>query len=102
MLISRAKDAVLNASPREWPDWKTEVGPLVGMLDREITEGLKREVFTEYDGTLAHVIKHCFSKAHSYQDALHKEREEFRKLCHHAHSQARVRHMVETNKPLRN
>ena len=101
-VLSVAKERALTAIPRGIPEWKQEVGPLVGMIDRALSEARSKDSISEYDETLGLVIKHIFSKANSYAEALAMEREEFLKLCHHAHSQARLRHMVETNKPLRN
>ena len=62
----------------------------------------KQGVFSDHDKVIGDKIRVIFAKALSYEDALRQERVEFVDLCKKALSHARIKHMLETNKPLRN
>ncbi len=101
-LLSEAKRLALIGDPSNRPTWHTPEGPLSGMIDREIEESRKQGLISDHDKTIGDKIRTIFAKAQSFEDALRLERSEFIDLCKKALSQARVHHMVETNKPLRN
>lgn len=101
-LLTDAKRLAQTAGTTKRPTWHTPEGPLSGMIDRELEEGRKQGTFSDHDKAIGDKIRIVFSKAQSYEDALRLERVEFVDLCRKALSQARIRHMVETNKPLRN
>lgn len=101
-LIADAKALALEAEPAALPEWKTVEGPLSGMIDRLQQEAKAKGELTDYDETIGDKIKAIFTKSTSTEDALRREREEFAELLRKAPSQARVRHMLETGKPLRN
>lgn len=101
-LISEAKRVALEAVPLVRPEWSKLAGPLVGMIDRDIDSGISRGELSAYDATLGHKIKQIYARATSYEDSLAKERFEFIDLCGRAMTTARIRHMLETNKPLKN
>ncbi len=101
-LIFDAKKVALSASPIERPLWLQMEGPLVGMIDRGHAEARSKGSMSEYDEVIANKIKTIFAKATSYEDALAKERSEFADLCNRAFTHARIKHMLETNRPLRN
>jgi len=101
-LLFEAKRLALTAGVTKRPAWHTPEGPIGGMLDREIEQGRKSGLFTDHDKVIAEKFRTIFSKAQSYEDALRLERQEFVDLCRRALSHARVRHMLENNKPLRN
>ncbi|MFX8246797.1 hypothetical protein ABTL56_19945, partial [Acinetobacter baumannii] len=77
-------------------------GPLTGMIDRMMLQARSRGTITEYDESIGQKIKSVFSKTESYEDACERERTEFAELCFRALSQARIKHMLENGKPLRN
>jgi 3-hydroxyacyl-CoA dehydrogenase len=72
------------------------------MIDREIEEGRRTGVFTDHDRTIGEKFRTIFARAQSYEDAIRLERVEFLDLCRKALSHARIKHMLENNKPLRN
>jgi 3-hydroxyacyl-CoA dehydrogenase len=83
-------------------DWHTPEGPVTGMIDRAFAEAHKSPDWSPYDATVGEKIKNVFSKSTSYEDALLRERSEFMDLASKSLTQARIRHMLETGKPLRN
>jgi 3-hydroxyacyl-CoA dehydrogenase len=101
-LITDAKLQVLQASDYARPEWHAEAGPVTGMIDRCIEEALHRHEITEYDALIGQQIKQVFVKPTSYEEALAREREEFLMLCAKPHTHARIKHMLDTGKPLRN
>jgi 3-hydroxyacyl-CoA dehydrogenase len=101
-LITDAKMLALTAQNVQRPAWRTEPMPLMGMIDRELEIALERGDLSEYDVTIGQKIKHVFVKATGYEDALIKERVDFVDLCGKTFTLARLRHMLENGKPLRN
>jgi 3-hydroxyacyl-CoA dehydrogenase len=101
-LFSTARELALRAAPVERPDWVLAEGPLGGMIDRFIEQGRQRGDLTEHDATIGQDIKQIYAKSTSFADAVLKERERFIDLCRKPFTQARIRHMLEYNKPLRN
>lgn len=101
-LLSTAKRLALEVKRTPRPEWLVVEGPLNGVIEREI-EGLQqRGTITEYDKTLADRIRFIMAKAASYENALQLERKDFVDLAFRAMSHARIRHMLENGKPLRN
>lgn len=101
-LLTEAKRNALTAGVANRPHWHTPEGPLGGMIDREIDQGRQQGQFTNHDKVVGEKIRSVFARGQSYEDALRLERVEFSDLCRRALTHARIRHMIETNKPLRN
>ena len=101
-LITEAKEVAVRVEVRDIPEWARMEGPLTGMIDRLQNEARARGTITEYDEVVGDKIKSVFAKSTSYADALAKEREEFVELCGRPLTLARIRHMLDTGKPLRN
>lgn len=101
-LLHDAKLAALKVETRPRPIWAAIVGPLPGMIDREFESGVSRGDLTQYDHTIGLKLKQIFARSVNFADALHRERAEFIDLLHNALSVARLKNMVEHNKPLRN
>ncbi len=101
-LLYTAKQLVGTVEPKQRTAWQPSVGPVGGMIDRALDEAKGAGELTEYDQTIGHAIKAVYAKATSYEHALRLEREEFIELCKKPHSLARLKHMVDTNKPIRN
>jgi 3-hydroxyacyl-CoA dehydrogenase len=101
-LVVEAKMQVLEASLVDRPEWKPIEGPLQGMIDRLIATGRSTGKLTEYDEVIGQKIKNVFAKAINYDEACDRERMEFAELCFRALSQARIKHMLDNRKPLRN
>lgn len=101
-VLHDAKQLALTKPVTSRPDWNAIVGPLTGMIDQAQNELKAKGVMTEYDEVVGDRLKQVFAKVTSYQDALDKERSAFHDLCTNARTRARVAHMLETGKPLRN
>jgi len=101
-LISDAKKLALTAEPRSEPDLQPSGGPLVGIIDDLLAQRRQRGDLTEYDEQVGLRIKTVFAKSNSFADALERERQVFLDLCGRALTFARIKHMLETGKPLRN
>lgn len=101
-LIRDAKALALEARPNPTEAWKQPEGPLGGMIDRACVEARNRGELSDYDETISSKIKQVFTKPTSFEDALDWERKEFLELCSKALTQARIKHMLDTGKPLRN
>lgn len=101
-LITEAKRLVLTAVPTQLPAWSTPEGPVAGMIDRSLESARQANGLTDHDLAIAAKVKVVLAKAVSYEDALFKERTEFVDLCGKALTVARIRHMLDNNKPLHN
>lgn len=101
-LITTARELALTVEPAPRPAWHVPVGPIAGMIDRAQDELVEKGTLSDYDRQIGDRIKAVFAKATSYDDALLKERTLFIELTQKALTQARIRHMMETGKPLRN
>lgn len=101
-LIADAKKLAQTALPTVRPSWKTPEGPLSGMIERSMQQARSDGRLSEYDEVIGNKIKQVYAKSESYEDALQRERSEFLELCFKALTQARIKHMLENGKPLRN
>ncbi len=102
-LLTEAKQLALDAGTAERPAWIELVGPLRGMIDRMQDELKAGDVnFTEYDEQINDKVKHVITTATSFEQAVELERKAFLDLCREGRSLARMRHMIEHGKPLRN
>jgi len=101
-LIMEAKELALAASPSQRPVWLATAGPVGGMIDRDLESGVAKGEFTNYDANIGQKLKQILARSTSYADSLRKERSEFIDLCQRPETMARIKHMLETNKPLRN
>lgn len=97
-----AKQVAKAAAPNPLPDWIRPEGPIAGIMDRRMAESQSRGEMTDHDVVIGQGVKAVFAKGVSLEDALAKERSEFLELCRKALSVTRIRHMLETGKPLKN
>jgi len=101
-LVVDSRKMVEHLTVEGLPEWKTIEGPLTGMIDRELEGMVKAGTISDYDAVIGQAIKEIFSKSVSWQNALEREREEFIHLLKKGQTVARIKHMLETGKPLRN
>lgn len=105
-LLFEAKKAVLaepfSAGTLGRPVWKSLSGPLSGMIDRSLETAAKKGEMSEYDLLIGNRLKQIVSRANNYENSLARERSEFLELCNQALTLARIKHMLDTGKPLRN
>ncbi|GIV02815.1 MAG: 3-hydroxyacyl-CoA dehydrogenase [Fimbriimonadales bacterium] len=83
-------------------EWQPAPPPLAGMIETEIEARRQKGEITEYGAHIAEQVKHVFTKATSEEEALDLEVEGFLKLIGNPLSQNRIKHMLETGKPLNN
>jgi 3-hydroxyacyl-CoA dehydrogenase len=84
------------------PVWEEISGPVVGMADRELEQLKSRGELSDHDLQIGDRIKSIIGKAESFEEALDMERKAFIALCQEGLTLARIKHMLETGKPLRN
>ena len=101
-LISTAKKLAQRIESRPRTQWVPFEGPVNGLIEREIADLRARGGFSDYDQTIADRVRFIFAKASGYENSLQLERKEFGDLAFRAMSHARIKHMLETGKPLRN
>lgn len=101
-LITDAKDLALAAQPRSLPQWKAMEGPLAGMIDQALNEAKAKGEFSDHDVFIGHQIKEVFKKPTSFEEAMQVERDVFLTLMKEGLSVARIKHMLENGKPLKN
>ena len=101
-LLHEAKIAALKAEPRKEQEWSPVLGPLTGMIESAQAQLLKSGELSAHDRVISDKIKGVLAKSTSFDDALEKERAGFLSLLAEGLSQLRIRHMIETGRPLRN
>ena len=101
-ILYDAKHLALKVEVQPQPVWNTPSGPIIGMVDQLIADLEKTQDWATYDFQVAESIKHVFTKSTSAEDARHREREEFLRLCRNGMTYERIKHMLENGKPLRN
>ena len=101
-LFTDARALATDVSAHGEPEWKTVAGPVVGMIEQMQAELTAKGELTRHDGLISDKIKSALAKADSFEDALARERSGFVELMQDGLTQTRIRHMVETGKPLSN
>ncbi len=101
-LITEARELAKTVEPRVRPDWQVPAGPIGGMIDRAQEQLRTKGDFSDHDEQIGDRIKAVLAKSTSFDDALARERQLFLELCEKALTQARIRHMLDNGKPLRN
>ena len=101
-LLTTAKRLVLELSPTARAPLPAVEGPLVGIIDRGLSDRQNRGFLTAHDVTVGHRLRQVIARAATYEECVERERLETVELGAKAHTQARFRHMIETGKPLRN
>ncbi|MBX3114931.1 MAG: 3-hydroxyacyl-CoA dehydrogenase/enoyl-CoA hydratase family protein [Fimbriimonadaceae bacterium] len=101
-LLTEAKKLALAANPLVRPAWQEVGGPIKGMIDQMQKELITGGSFSEYDAQINDKVKNVLTSATSFNDAVERERHAFVELCKEGRSHARMKHMVDTGKPLRN
>ena len=101
-LLAAAVRAARNVRPDPTPAWTPVGGPLPGMIDDQFQRLRAKGEATELDILIGERIKSIFIKATDPIDSAERERLEFMDLIRRPLCQARIRHMIENGRPLRN
>lgn len=101
-VLFEAAQRAKSVEPTALPEWSIPVGPVAGMIDKEQDNLKAKGDFSSHDELIADKVKHVFTKPASFEDALKWERSGFVELCKQGLTLARIRHMLESSKPLRN
>ena len=101
-LVTRAKELTRVVSAQPLAPFPPIEGPLVGMIDRGLAERRNRGSLTDYDVTVGHKIRQLMARTMDYEECLDLERKESIELGGKALTQARLRHVLDTGKALRN
>jgi len=101
-LIFDAKRLAATVEPTSLQTWVNPEGPVNGMVDRAQEELIAKGELSEFDEIIGDKLKMVCGKSQSFEQALGLERQEFEELCRQPLTHARIKHMLETGKPLRN
>lgn len=101
-LITEAKRLAMTAAKVTHPAWQEIGGPIMGMADQALEELKKAGELTDHDVFIGHRIREVFVKSTSLADAIERERRAFGELSREGLTQARIKAMMETGRPLRN
>jgi len=101
-LITEARAAALDVEPLMHMGWHVPPGPLPGMIDQMLHDLQTKGELTAHGVFIGEKIKHVMSKSTSLENACDQERALFIELCRNALTHARIKHMMETGKPLPN
>lgn len=99
-LVYRTKKS--NLTKRTIPEWQPAPPLVATMVDSELTKLKSTNALGSYGVKLVEEIKNLFLRSKSKEDCLAKEREVFLQLLGTPMTQARIKHMMETGKPLNN
>lgn len=102
MLITKAKEAAIFAKPRLEPDFHALAPHVNGLIEEATTAKLKSGAITAYDEFISSQLRFIFTKSTSIEDAERLERERFLQLCQRHETKARIAHMLEFGKPIKN
>jgi 3-hydroxyacyl-CoA dehydrogenase len=102
LLITQAKEAALRAMPRPAIEFKPVAPHVNGLIEEATTAKLKDGTLTAYDEFLSSQLRFIFAKSTSVENAESLERERFIQLCQRPETRARIAHMLEYGKPIKN
>lgn len=101
-LIETAKRVAQATTRSELPEWKSYEGLILGMVDLALEKAKSKGELSDHDLLIGHKLKGILARSSNFDDACTRERTEFLDLCLRALSQARLKHMIDSNRPLRN
>ena len=102
LLITQAKYAALDSFERPDPEFRTMAPHVNGLIEEATTAKLKDGSLTAYDEFLSSQLRFIFTKSTSISDAERLERERFIQLCQRPETRARIAHMLEYGKAIKN
>jgi len=73
-----------------------------GLIEEATSAKLKDGSITAYDEFVSSQLRFIFTKSTSIEDAERLKRERFLQLCQRPETKARIAHMLEYGKPIKN
>lgn len=101
-LVHEAIRMALEAAPSHSQGWTPPGGPTLGMAKQALEGLVTSGDLTQHDAFIGDRIAQVFAKATTLEHAYATERAAFVELCRDGLSLARMKHMLENGKPLRN
>ncbi len=101
-LLTQAKQLALTAEARNDTSWPQVGGPISGIVDSALQEMKKQGAISEHDIFIASRLKDPMLRSATFEEAVVKERQAFITLCQEGLTLARINHMLESGRPLRN
>ena len=101
-LLETAKGMVGEATARRMGEFAPVEPVLVGLIDRSLAERRGRGALTEFDVAVGQRIRQIVARTGDYEECLLRERKETVDLAGKALTQARLRHLIEVGRVLRN
>ncbi len=101
-LLTTAKSLAQTVAAQPLPTFSPVEGPLVGLIDRALAERRQRGGLTDYDVTIGQRVRQILARTADYEECLELERRESLDLGAKALTQARLRHVLDTGRALRN
>jgi 3-hydroxyacyl-CoA dehydrogenase len=101
-LLTTAKRVAQTVVPGPSGSFPLPEGPLVGIIDRGLADRRARGGLTDHDVAVGQRIRQVIARTASYEECLDRERSETVDMGSKALTLARLRHMIEVGKPLRN
>ncbi|MEI8282033.1 MAG: 3-hydroxyacyl-CoA dehydrogenase NAD-binding domain-containing protein, partial [Armatimonadota bacterium] len=102
LLITQAKESALRAMSRPTIEFKPVAPHVNGLIEEATTAKFKDGTLTAYDEFLSSQLRFIFTKSTSVENAEALERERFIQLCQRPETRARIAHMLEYGKPIKN
>jgi 3-hydroxyacyl-CoA dehydrogenase len=101
-LLMTAKRVAQAVVPGTGSTFSLPEGPLVGIIDRGLADRRARGGLTDHDVAVGQRIRQVIARTATYEECLDRERSETVDMGTKALTIARLRHMIEVGKPLRN
>ena len=101
-LLTTAKRVAQTVVPGPSGSFPLPEGPLVGIIDRGLADRRARGGLTDHDVAVGQRIRQVIARTATYEECIDRERSETLDMGGKALTLARLRHMIEVGKPLRN
>ncbi len=101
-VVGEAIEMARVAYPQALPDWVATAGPVAGIIDQAIADLKRRGELTAHGVLVSDKLKAVLVRSTGYEDALARERAGFAELLREGLTQTRIKHLIETGRPLRN
>ncbi len=101
-LLTQAKALALSVEARNDSSWTSVGGPTSGIVDSALQNLKKQGAISDHDINITSRLKDSMMRSTFFEEAVIKERQAFVTLCQEGLTLARINHMLESGRPLRN